>query len=52
MTDLEIAWIAGILEGEGCFTCDTKTTRLRVQCVMTDKDIIDRLHNIVGKGIR
>lgn len=49
ITPIQIAWLAGILEGEGSFSCQcpNKRTRpharlLRVQIQMTDRDIIER----------
>jgi len=51
MTTANIAWLAGLFEGEGCINQDKRkkaTWRLRV--VMTDFDIIQRLHAITGVG--
>ena len=53
--ELDIAWAAGILEGEGCFSSDRdkrrKTTKkLSIRCQMTDQDIILRLHDIFAFG--
>ena len=52
MTEAETAWVAGLLEGEGCFTVSyTKDSPVvRVQCHMTDKDALDRLATTVGHG--
>jgi hypothetical protein len=55
MKETELAWIAGIIEGEGTVTLKTGSTRsgnnfptLRV--VMTDEDVIRSLHRITGLG--
>lgn len=51
MDSLDIAWLAGIVEGEGCFNGPENSSgsfKLRVQ--MSDKDIIDRLQQITGVG--
>jgi len=57
-TDADIAWAAGLFEGEGCFfACDkyerkTGTTR-RVTCAMlstSDLDVLKRFQAIVGVG--
>lgn len=48
MTELDIAWAAGLLEGEGSFTARTNSPVLRVSCVMTDLDILERLQSIFG----
>ncbi len=46
MSPEEIAWVAGILEGEGTFSGN----RHRVTCAMTDRDIIARLAQTTGVG--
>lgn len=46
MKSLDIAWVAGILEGEGCFVIVDATPRILVE--MTDEDIIVRLRNIIS----
>lgn len=54
MTDLEIAWVAGIIEGEGCISINNGRRDydayplLRV--AMTDEDVIRRLHRVTGVG--
>ena len=55
----DLHWVAGILEGEGCFR--SKTTSLRkdgnsryhypaVEVNMADEDVIRRLQTIMGVG--
>lgn len=46
----EVAWIAGILEGEGCWTAHNDRTSWLVAVRMTDQDIIERLYRITGVG--
>jgi hypothetical protein len=50
----EIAWLAGILEGEGNFTWH-KTVRdkgrPRIQISMGDKDIIERVAKMFGANV-
>lgn len=55
MTEVEIAWIAGIIEGEGSITIKNYGSErpedypiLRV--AMTDEDIIRRIHRITNVG--
>lgn len=49
LTEAEVAWLAGIYEGEG--SCSITTGRaIRIEIVMTDKDIIERLQTITGVG--
>lgn len=45
MTELEIAWLAGILEGEGYF-CYQRGPSIRLS--MTDRDIVERAGIIMG----
>ena len=47
-TDVEIAWVAGLLEGEGHFGVTYDKRAIRVTCSMTDQDTIIKLHSIVG----
>jgi hypothetical protein len=55
-TDLTaIAWAAGIIEGEGCFSMFQRKDRANtmashISVEMTDEDIIRRLHKVLGVG--
>lgn len=49
MTEIETAWLAGILEGEGCFYF--KRTPM-VKLSMTDEDVVERAAKLVGKQCR
>lgn len=49
MNKMEIAWLAGILEGEGTFDV-MEGKYIRITCGMTDKDIIERVQKIVNAG--
>lgn len=46
---IDIAWMAGIIEGEGCIRT-RRGLNPSVVVEMTDKDIIDRLHFINNGG--
>lgn len=50
----ELAWAAGLFEGEGCFTTSTYKKTGYVQCRaklnMTDEDVVKRFHHIIGVG--
>lgn len=58
--DLDHAWAAGVLEGEGCFSifnrtakCGTKqrdTKSCAIHLEMTDKDTVERIYNIFKVG--
>ena len=47
-TDVELAWVAGILEGEGSFYVGPGGRKLTVE--MKDLDIIERVQTILGGG--
>jgi len=49
MTSEQVAWLDGILEGEGSFIVKGHRA-VTVQVVMTDRDIIDRLVQVTGVG--
>lgn len=53
----EIAWLAGLLEGEGCFVWtpynnngDKERGRPRIILTICDKDVIQRARNLMGVG--
>lgn len=54
MTNEEIAWVAGVFEGEGTFTYRTYSgtgrKQITLRVVMTDLDVIQRLHSYTGLG--
>jgi hypothetical protein len=57
MSREELAWVAGLLEGEGSFTLQktkykgkVRYIQPRIQVYMTDEDIIHRLRSITGVG--
>jgi hypothetical protein len=50
ITDAEVAWIAGILEGEGCWTTKNGRATWWISVRMTDRDIVERLATLTGIG--
>lgn len=55
-TDTDIAWAAGLFEGEGCFSTwigDKKynSRTFEANLTSTDEDIITRFYEIVGVGV-
>jgi hypothetical protein len=48
--DLQIAWAAGLFEGEGCITDITGPNNPLLQMTMTDKDVMEKFVSIVGYG--
>lgn len=53
-TEAEIAWAAGLFEGEGCFTTqkqqNPKYVMIAARLHMTDEDVVRRFHKVVGVG--
>lgn len=47
MSASEIAWVAGVLEGEGSFITGAN---LVISVTMTDQDVIERLASLTGVG--
>lgn len=49
-------WIAGLLEGEGCFSIFIRSSAthnhksLAIHCEMSDEDVIKKLHVLAGCG--
>lgn len=54
MSELEIAWLAGLYEGEATFgyagTRRSGARAIRITLAMTDKDIVARAYELVGSG--
>lgn len=48
MTEIEIAWLAGLLEGEGSFACPPSDGQLRISLQMCDEDIVARVADMFG----
>lgn len=48
LSDSELGWVAGLLEGEGSFSESYK--RVRVQVYSTDEDVVRRIHALTGLG--
>lgn len=44
----DFGWVAGILEGEGCFS--VKVRSISITCKMADEDIIRGLYEVTGVG--
>jgi hypothetical protein len=52
MTSVELAWLAGLLEGEGSFMmrCESGLLSVRISLQMTDEDVVRRAHALTGCG--
>lgn len=50
MTDVELAWLAGLLEGEGCFGLDWLESE-RAMLAMTDKDVVLRVARLLDVAV-
>lgn len=49
-TDREVAWAAGLFEGEGTITLNGVAKSPRLKLSMVDADVVRRFHAIVGVG--
>lgn len=50
---IDIAWAAGLFEGEGCIFLSNNpngSKQARLEIRMTDKDVLERFCEIVGRG--
>lgn len=52
MNEIEIAWLAGLLEGEGCFYSQGRSNGCGLILGMTDKDVVEKAANLVGGKVR
>ena len=55
MTDNELHWLAGLLEGEGYFTLGISRRQPnapRIVLVMTDEDVVVRAANLIGGKVK
>lgn len=50
MTEGQLGWIAGIIEGEGWIGVTSNQRSARIQVNSNDEDVIDRLREITGLG--
>lgn len=51
ISDKDLCWLAGLLEGEGCFGLTTnRNPRASIVIAMCDIDIINRVHKLIGVG--
>jgi len=57
LTDFELGWLVGLLEGEGCFFITRRAKGpygpylyARVTVCMTDRDVLERLQRVTGTG--
>lgn len=48
----EIAWCAGLLEGEAYFGIGANGSTPKISCEMTDLDVLEKLQSILGGVIR
>lgn len=49
MKDTDIAWLAGWLEGEGCFSINScRHGAISIQGIGTDKDVIERVARLMS----
>lgn len=46
----DLAWVAGVFEGEGCFSFHEKSRAISACISMTDLDVIETVKSIIGLG--
>lgn len=53
MTNFELGWLVGIIEGEGCFTTSTNKQGIypRIEVTSTDTFVVQRCFNLAGGHI-
>jgi len=49
ISDTDLAWLAGLLEGEGCFCYQCSPG---IKLGMTDKDVVSKVANLLGRWVR
>jgi hypothetical protein len=49
LNERDLYWIAGLFEGEGCFTCSAGEPHAQIS--MCDYDIVERAANMLGANI-
>jgi hypothetical protein len=47
----EVAWAAGLFEGEGCFYFNPNTGQMGAMVGSTDKDVLETFKRVVGFGM-
>lgn len=47
----EIIWLAGLLEGEGCFNYRADRKQARISVEMTDQDVLERVAGLFGTKV-
>ena len=45
-----LAWLAGLIEGDGCIHEESKGNKIRMTVGMTDLDVLERVQHIAGAG--
>lgn len=49
----DILWLAGLLEGEGCFNLNgSKEGSARIHLCMTDRDVVERAAVLLGTDVK
>lgn len=51
MTNEELAWLAGLLEGEGAFVAGSTHARVSVALHMTDLDVVEKAATLMGSKV-
>lgn len=51
MRTRDIVYLAGLLEGEGCFRYETRRVGPSIVLGMTDKDVVEKVAHLLGSGV-
>jgi len=49
ISEVDLGWLAGILEGEGCFAINSYTPIVQIE--MTDEDVVHRVASVMERVI-
>jgi hypothetical protein len=52
VSNTDIGWVAGIVEGEGCIVVSPHNNTLRLSVEMTDLDVLQKLQRLLGPAAR
>lgn len=48
LTPIDVAWLAGLFEGEGCLSRHSHRKCWVMRIKMTDRDVVERVHGLLG----
>jgi len=51
ISEVDLAWLAGLLEGEGCFSTPSPGAPCRIYIQMTDQDVMEKVGRLVNRRV-